>query len=50
MQSNRSQKHSSHHSSQFKNKKTTADNGNQLKQKNQNRKSKDDSSGPMDTS
>lgn len=49
MQSNRPQKQLPHSPAQFKNKKTTADNGNQPKQKNHNRKSKDDA-GPMETS
>lgn len=49
MQSNRPQKQLSHNPAQFKSKKTTADNGNQQKQKNHNRKSKDDA-GPMETS
>lgn len=49
MQPNRLQKHLSQNSSQFKSKKTTADNGNQSKQKNHSRKSKDDP-GQMDTS
>lgn len=49
MQSNRPQKNFSQNSSQFKNKKATADNGNQSKQKNRSRKSKDDPD-PMETS
>lgn len=40
-QLNRSQKHTSHNSSQFKNKQATADNENQSKQKKYNRKSKE---------